>query len=60
MLEARLQDENGNEVEGYFWYADDSEYALAESFKRAEEEGIECSSIHIYTENGEHIALACV
>lgn len=62
MLEARLIDYEGNEIEGYFWATNDSEDAISQSYDRAQEEGLieKCSSIHIYDENGEHLNMICL
>lgn len=39
-IEARMMNEHGEEVEGYFWYTDDVRYALHETLERANEENV--------------------
>lgn len=62
MLEARLINYDGEEIEGYFWADEDPEEVLRLSYQRAQEEGIadKCSSIHVHAENGSHIDMICL
>lgn len=51
-IEAVLYNEYREEIEGYFWYTDDVNYAMYETLQRCNDENVGWSLIQLFYDDG--------